>query len=85
MSWSTGYGGVKSMVVSKAVITAAGFGTRFLPITKVYQKEMLPLLNKPLLQYAVEEAVLSGIKQIIIITNPGNQTIREYFSRSVSF
>ncbi len=73
------------MAISKAVITAAGFGTRFLPITKVYQKEMLPLLNKPLLQYAVEEAVLSGIRQVVIITNPGNQTIKEYFNRSISF
>lgn len=70
------------MKVRKAVITAAGWGTRFLPVTKAQPKEMLPLITKPLIQYAVEEAINSGIEQIIIITALGKQAIEDYFSRS---
>jgi UTP--glucose-1-phosphate uridylyltransferase len=67
------------MEVRKAVIPAAGWGTRFLPVTRAYPKELLPLINKPLIQYAVEEAVNSGIKQIIIVTAAGRQAISDYF------
>jgi len=70
------------MKVRKAVITAAGWGTRFLPITKSQPKEMLPLINKPLIQYAVEEAINSGIEQIILITALGKHAIEDYFDRS---
>ncbi len=68
------------MKVRKAVITAAGLGTRFLPVTKSQPKGMLPLVDKPLIQYSVEEAVNSGIEQVIIITAPGKQTIEDYFA-----
>jgi len=70
------------MKVRKAVITAAGWGTRFLPITKAQPKEMLPLVNKPLIQYSVEEAINSGIEQIIVITALGKQAIEDHFDRS---
>ncbi len=70
------------MKVRKAVITAAGWGTRFLPITKAQPKEMLPLVTKPLIQYSVEEAINSGIEQIIIITALGKRAIEDYFDRS---
>jgi len=70
------------MKVRKVVITAAGWGTRFLPITKSQPKEMLPLVNKPLIQYSVEEAINSGIEQIIMITAMGKQAIEDYFDRS---
>ena len=70
------------MKIRKAVITAAGWGTRFLPITKAQPKEMLPLVTKPLIQYAVEEAINSGIEQIVIITALGKQAIEDYFDRS---
>ena len=70
------------MKVHKAVITAGGWGTRFLPITRSQPKEMLPLVNKPLIQYAVEEALSSGIEQIIIVTALGKNAIEDYFDRS---
>jgi len=70
------------MKVRKAVITAAGWGTRFLPITKSQPKEMLPVVNKPLIQYSVEEAINSGIEQIILITALGKRAIEDYFDRS---
>jgi len=66
----------------KAVIPAAGLGTRFLPVTKASPKEMLPLVDKPLIQYAVEEAVSSGIEDIIIITGRGKRAIEDHFDRS---
>ena len=69
--------------VRKAVIPAAGMGTRFLPATKASPKEMLPLVDKPLIQYAVEEAVASGIEDIIIITGRGKRAIEDHFDRSV--
>lgn len=71
------------MKVRKALITAAGWGTRFLPITRSQPKEMLPVVNKPLIQYSVEEAINSGIEQIILITAQGKQAIEDYFDRSI--
>ncbi|MDH4335181.1 MAG: UTP--glucose-1-phosphate uridylyltransferase GalU [Chloroflexota bacterium] len=67
------------MRVRKAVIPAAGFGTRFLPATKAVPKEMLPLVDRPIIQYAVEEAVASGIEQIIIVIASGRSAIEEHF------
>ncbi len=68
--------------VRKAVIPAAGLGTRFLPATKAQPKEMLPLVDKPAIQYVVEEAVRSGIQDILIITGRGKRTIEDHFDRS---
>ena len=65
--------------VKKAVIPAAGFGTRFLPITKAQPKEMLPVVDKPVIQYVVEEAVLSGIEDILIITGRNKRAIEDHF------
>ena len=70
------------MNVSKAVIPAAGFGTRFLPVTKVQPKEMMPVLDKPTIQYVVEEAVAAGIDDILIITGRGKQAIERHFDKS---
>lgn len=70
------------MNIRKGVITAAGWGTRFLPATKSQPKEMLPLVDKPIIQYVVEEAVASGIEQIIIITALGKHAIENHFDRS---
>ena len=72
------------MKVRKAVIVAAGWGTRFLPVTRSQPKEMLPLVDKPLLQYAVEEAINSGIEQVIVVTAMGKQAIEDYFDNAVS-
>ena len=63
----------------KAVLPAAGFGTRFLPATKATPKEMLPLVDRPIIQYAVEEAVASGIEQIIIVISTGRSAIEDHF------
>lgn len=68
--------------VSKAIIPAAGLGTRFLPATKASPKEMLPLVDKPLIQYAVEEAVAAGITNIIVITGRGKRAIEDHFDLS---
>jgi UTP--glucose-1-phosphate uridylyltransferase len=68
--------------VRKAVFPAAGLGTRFLPATKASPKEMLPLVDKPLIQYAVEEAVASGIESIIIVTGRGKSAIEDHFDVS---
>lgn len=70
------------MSVHKIVIPVAGWGTRFLPATKVQPKEMLPLVNKPLIQHAVEEAVASGINEVIMVTAVGKEIIKEHFRRS---
>jgi UTP--glucose-1-phosphate uridylyltransferase len=67
------------MKITKAVIAAAGLGTRFLPATKSIPKEMLPIIDKPIIHYLVEELSLSGIKEVIIITRPGFSTFHEYF------
>ena len=71
------------MKISKVVIPAAGWGTRFLPQTKAMPKEMLPVVDKPVIQYVVEEAVASGIKDVIIITGWQKRTIEDHFDRSV--
>jgi len=70
------------MKIRKAVVTAAGWGTRFLPATKAQPKEMLPLVDKPMIQYVVEEAIASGIEQIIIVTALGKRAIEDHFDRS---
>ncbi|MFB3128897.1 MAG: UTP--glucose-1-phosphate uridylyltransferase, partial [Lysobacteraceae bacterium] len=66
--------------VRKAVLPVAGLGTRFLPATKAQPKEMLPVVDKPLIQYAVEEAVASGIEDIILVTSHGKDSIEEHFN-----
>ena len=71
------------MKVRKVVIVAAGRGTRFLPITKSLPKEMLPLIDKPTVQYVIEEALGSGISQVIVITSQGKTTMEDYFDRSL--
>src|SRR6188474_742263 len=68
--------------VRKAILPAAGLGTRFLPATKASPKEMLPLVDKPLIQYAVEEAVASGIESILIITGRDKAAIENHFDIS---
>src|SRR3954467_14788430 len=68
--------------IRKAVFPAAGLGTRFLPATKASPKEMLPLVDKPLIQYVVEEAVASGIESIIIVTGRGKTAIEDHFDIS---
>jgi UTP--glucose-1-phosphate uridylyltransferase len=70
------------MRVRKAVFPAAGWGTRFLPATKAQPKEMLPLVDKPVIQYAVEEAVASGIEQVIIVTSSQKRAIEDHFDVS---
>ncbi len=67
------------MKISKVVIPAAGFGTRFLPQTKAMPKEMLPIVDKPVIQYVVEEAVKSGVKNIIIVTGANKRAIEDHF------
>ena len=71
-----------SMKVRKAVFPAAGMGTRFLPATKVMPKEMLPVVDKPIIQYGVEEALASGCDQIVIVTGRGKQAIEDHFDVS---
>ncbi|OXS77414.1 UTP--glucose-1-phosphate uridylyltransferase [Domibacillus enclensis] len=70
------------MNIKKAVIPAAGLGTRFLPATKAQPKEMLPVVDKPAIQYIVEEAVASGIESIIIVTGRNKRSIEDHFDRS---
>ncbi len=70
------------MKITKAVIPAAGFGTRVLPATKSFPKEMFPIVDKPTIQYIVEEAVQAGITDILIITNRGKGLIEDHFDRS---
>src|SRR3989441_9725401 len=69
--------------IRKAVFPAAGLGTRFLPATKAQPKEMLPLVDKPIIQYGVEEAVASGIDNIILVTGRGKNAIEDHFDVSV--
>ncbi|AET59525.1 UTP--glucose-1-phosphate uridylyltransferase GalU [Paenibacillus sp. NRS-1782] len=68
--------------VKKAIIPAAGLGTRFLPATKAMPKEMLPIINKPTIQYIVEEAIASGIEDIIIVTGKGKRAIEDHFDNA---
>jgi len=69
-------------MIRKAVIPAAGLGTRLLPLTKAQPKEMLPVVDKPVIQYVVEEAISSGIRDILIITGKGKRAIEDHFDRS---
>ncbi len=71
------------MLVRKAIIPAAGLGTRFLPATKAQPKEMLPIVDKPTLQYIIEEAVDSGIEEILVITGRNKKSIEDHFDKSV--
>lgn len=71
------------MKVRKAVIPAAGLGTRFLPATKSMPKEMLPIIDKPIIQYVVEEAIAAGIEDILIITGRGKRAIEDHFDRAL--
>lgn len=70
------------MRVKKAIIPAAGLGTRFLPATKAMPKEMLPIVDKPTIQYIVEEAIASGIEDIIIVTGKGKRSIEDHFDHA---
>ncbi|OIJ21745.1 UTP--glucose-1-phosphate uridylyltransferase [Anaerobacillus alkalidiazotrophicus] len=70
------------MQVKKAIIPAAGLGTRFLPATKAQPKEMLPIVDKPTIQYIIEEAIASGIEDIIVVTGRGKRAIEDHFDKS---
>jgi UTP--glucose-1-phosphate uridylyltransferase len=72
----------KKMKIKKAVFPVAGMGTRFLPATKAMPKEMLPVVDKPLIQYAVEEALASGIEQLIFVTGKKKEALEDHFDRS---
>lgn len=76
---------LKKQRVRKGVITVAGMGTRFLPATKAMPKEMLPVLDKPVLQYIVEEMVASGIEQILFVTSSQKRAIEDHFDRDYDF
>ncbi len=71
------------MKIKKAVITSAGFGTRFLPVTKTIQKEMLPVLNRPLVDYVVEDCVKAGIEEIIFVVSEHNKQLKHFYSENV--
>ena len=71
------------MTIKKAVIPVGGLGTRFLPATKAQPKEMLPIVDKPAVQYIVEEAVKSGIESIIFITGRNKKSIEDHFDKSI--
>ena len=66
-------------MIRKAVVPVAGFGTRLLPITKAQPKEMLPVVNKPIVQYVVEDLIEAGIKNILFVTGKGKQAIENHF------
>ena len=72
------------MQIRKAVIPAAGLGTRFLPVTKSVPKELLPIVDRPLLQYVIAEAAEAGVEEVIIITSPGKESISDYFQPHVA-
>lgn len=74
---------MNSRKIRKAIIPSAGLGTRFLPVTKAQPKEMLPIVDKPTLQYVIEEAVASGIEEILIITGKNKKSIEDHFDKSV--
>ncbi|MHC9408730.1 UTP--glucose-1-phosphate uridylyltransferase, partial [Clostridium perfringens] len=69
--------------IRKAIIPAAGLGTRFLPATKAQPKEMLPIVDKPTIQYIIEEAIASGIEEILVITGRSKKAIEDHFDRNV--
>jgi UTP--glucose-1-phosphate uridylyltransferase len=75
--------GRRTMKVKKAIIPAAGLGTRFLPATKAQPKEMLPIVDKPTIQYIIEEAIASGIEEILIITGRNKKSIEDHFDKSI--
>src|SRR3990167_5095606 len=68
-----------TQTITTAVFPVAGMGTRFLPVTKAGPKEMLPIVDKPLIQYVVEEAVAAGIKKLVFVTSSGKRAIEDYF------
>ena len=71
--------------IKRAIITAAGFGSRFLPITKTFPKEMLPIIDKPIIQYLVEECAEAGIEEVIIVASPAEVTkFEDYFYGSAT-
>lgn len=72
-------------MITKAVLPVAGFGTRFLPASKAIPKEMLPIIDKPLIQYAVEEAINIGVNEIIFITSPEKYSIKKHFDKNMHF
>src|ERR1700682_6162614 len=72
-------GNARTPAVTKAVVPAAGLGTRFLPATKAQPKEMLPIVDKPTIQYVVEEAVASGLSEIVIVTGRNKRAIEDHF------
>ena len=69
--------------IRKAIIPAAGLGTRFLPATKAQPKEMLPIVDKPAIQFIIEEAIASGIEEILVITGRNKRSIEDHFDRSL--
>ena len=69
--------------IRKAIFPVAGFGTRFLPVTKSMPKELLPIIDKPLIQYAVEEAISAGIDTLIFVTGRNKRAIEDHFDRNV--
>lgn len=69
--------------IKKAIISAVGMGTGFLPVTKAMLKEMLPIVDRPTIEYIVEEANLSGIEDIIIVTGKGKRAIEDHFDRNL--
>jgi UTP--glucose-1-phosphate uridylyltransferase len=71
------------VTIRKAVFPAAGLGTRFLPATKAQPKEMLPIVDKPTIQYVIEEAIASGIEEIVLVTGRGKDAIEDHFDRSI--
>ena len=72
-------------MVKIAVLPVAGLGTRFLPASKAIPKEMLPIIDKPLIQYAVEEAINIGVDEIIFITSPEKYSIKKHFDKNINF
>lgn len=75
----------KMQKITKAVIPAAGLGTRFLPATKACPKEMLPIVDKPTIQYIIEEALASGIEDILIITGHNKRSIEDHLTTALSW
>ena len=75
-------GNARTSAVTKAVVPAAGLGTRFLPATKATPKEMLPVVDKPAIQYVVEEAVSSGLNDVLLITGRSKRSIEDHFDQA---
>src|SRR3954470_19052946 len=77
--WAVTLKDCKEMLVNKAIFPVAGLGTRFLPATKAQPKEMLPVVDKPLIQYAVEEAYAAGVREMIFVTGRHKRPIEDHF------